>query len=85
MKFGCGARSFSRPALTEGKEGLHDEQSNPACLGSAPRGGGPTAVEYAILLAMIAIGVMVSFASLGDKMDAIYMTIFTAVDAAFAG
>ncbi|MCH7703567.1 MAG: Flp family type IVb pilin [Planctomycetes bacterium] len=46
---------------------------------------GPTAVEYAILLAFIAIGVLASFANFGDKMEAIYLTIFGALTAAFAG
>lgn len=44
---------------------------------------GPTAVEYAILLAFIAIGVLVSFASFGDRMEAIYLTIFGAINTAF--
>lgn len=46
---------------------------------------GPTATEYAVLLGIIAIGVMASFASFGDRMNDIYTNINGAVDAGFAG
>ncbi|MCH7808013.1 MAG: Flp family type IVb pilin [Planctomycetes bacterium] len=36
---------------------------------------GPTATEYAIMLALIAIGVMVAMAAFGDRMTAIYTSI----------
>lgn len=36
---------------------------------------GPTATEYAIMLALIAIGVMVAMAAFGERMTAIYTSI----------
>lgn len=41
---------------------------------------GPTATEYAVLLAVIAIAALVSFASFGDGMSGIYTAVSGAVD-----
>lgn len=43
---------------------------------------GPSAVEYAILLAGLIIGAMATIGAMGSSMDDIYVTINTAVTAA---
>lgn len=40
---------------------------------------GPTAVEYAVLLGVIAIGTLTAMAAFGTHMDAIYTIIASAV------
>lgn len=40
---------------------------------------GPTATEYAVLLALIAVGVLITMSSFGDHMNGIYLAISTAV------
>ncbi len=42
---------------------------------------GPTAVEYAVLLGVIAIGTLTAMAGFGTNMNAIYTTIASAVGA----
>ena len=39
---------------------------------------GPTATEYAVLLALIAIGVLATMAAFGTRVDGIYVSIATA-------
>lgn len=41
---------------------------------------GPTVVEYAVLLAVISMGVLLAMAAFGDHMDNVYTTINTGVD-----
>ena len=41
---------------------------------------GPTAAEYAVLLAIIACGVLVAMGAFGDHMDALYTSISGGVD-----
>ena len=41
---------------------------------------GPTAVEYAVLLAVIACGVLVAMGAFGDHMDALYTSLTGGVD-----
>jgi len=36
---------------------------------------GPTATEYAVLIMLIAIGVLVAFSGIGDRMNGIYLAI----------
>ena len=40
---------------------------------------GPTATEYAVLLALIAVGVLATMASFGTHVNDMYVTIATAV------
>ena len=40
---------------------------------------GPAATEYAVLLALIAIGVLITMSTFGDSMNGIYLAISTAV------
>ena len=44
---------------------------------------GPTATEYAILLALLVLGAMGTIGSIGGSMDNIYVAITASVDAAF--
>lgn len=41
---------------------------------------GPAATEYAVLLALIGIGVLVTMSSFGDRMNNIYLAISGAVN-----
>lgn len=41
---------------------------------------GPTATEYAVLLAVIAIGVLAAMASFGDHMNNLYVTLANGLD-----
>jgi pilus assembly protein Flp/PilA len=45
---------------------------------------GPTAAEYAILLALLILGAMATIGNIGSSMQTIYSMIATSVDAAFA-
>ena len=44
---------------------------------------GPSATEYAMLLALLVLGAMASIGGIGSSMQTIYTTIATSVDSAF--
>ncbi|MGB2984721.1 MAG: Flp family type IVb pilin [Phycisphaerae bacterium] len=41
---------------------------------------GPTATEYAVMLAIIAVGALVSLAAFGDRMNNLYLNVAGSVD-----